>query len=326
MKAIVCRTYGPPDVLRVEEMARPTPSDNQVLIRVRAASINPLDWHLMRGSPYAMRVSSGLARPKDPRLGVDVAGVVEMVGSKVTSFRAGDAVFGGCRGAFADFACAGETSIVMKPANVTFEQAAAVAIAGCTALQGLRDKGGIQRGHDVLINGASGGVGTFAVQIAKSSGARVTGVCSTRSLDLVRSLGADRVIDYTREDFTRGSDRYDIVLDCHASGSILACARILRPAGRYVIVGLPGRGLMGPLRAAVKAFALAPLVRRTLTMMMAKASQDDLAFIADLMQRDALAPAIDRLYCLDDVPEAIRYVEQGHARGKVVISWGDGVE
>jgi NADPH:quinone reductase-like Zn-dependent oxidoreductase len=320
MKAIVCRTYGSPDVLHVEETAAPTPADDQVLIRIRAASINPYDWHSIRGSPYIMRMASGLTRPKDIRVGVDFAGVVVSVGSKVTRFKPGDAVFGGCRGAFAEYACAADTSIVAKPANVPFEQAATVAVAGHTALQGLRDKGRIQRGHHVLVNGASGGVGTFAVQIAKSFGARVTGVCSTSNLDLVRSLGADRVIDYTREDFTAGSDRYDIVLDCHANRPLLACASILAPTGSYIFVGAPGRGLIGPLRAALKVFVLAPFLRRTLTMVMAKPNREDLAFIADLMKAEAVTPVIDRVYRLDEVSEAIRYLEQGHARGKVVIT------
>ena len=320
MKAIVYRTYGSPNVLHVEETATPTPTDDQVLIRIRAASVNPYDWHFMRGSPYIMRMLSGLTRPKDIRVGVDFAGVVQTVGSRVTRFKPGDAVFGGCRGAFAEYACAAGASIVAKPANVTFEQAAAVAVAGYTALQGLRDHGRIQRGHNVLINGASGGVGTFAVQIAKSFGARVTGVCSSRNLDLVRSLGADCVIDYTREDFTSGSDRYDVVLDCHASRPLRACAGILAPTGRYIIVGAPGGGLFGPLRVAVKAFALAPFVGRTLRMMMAKPNHDDLAFIADLMEAGAVTPVIDRSYRLDDVPDAIGYLEQGHAQGKVVIT------
>jgi NADPH:quinone reductase-like Zn-dependent oxidoreductase len=320
MRAIVYRTYGSPDVLHVEETATPAPTDDQVLIQVRAASVNPYDWHFMRGSPYVMRIASGLTRPKDIRVGVDVAGVVETVGSKVTRFKPGDAVFGGCRGAFAEYACAADTSIALKPTNLTYEQVATVAVAGYTALQGLRDTGKIQRGHNVLINGASGGVGTFAVQIAKSLGARVTGVCSTGNLDLVHSLGADRVIDYTQEDFTTGSDRYDIVLDCHASRPMLACAGILAPTGSYVIVGAPGGGVIGPLGAAVKAFLLAPFVRRTLKMMMAKPNRDDLAFIVDLMKTGAVTPTIDRRYRLDQVPEAIRYVEQGHARGKVVIA------
>jgi len=320
MKAIIYRTYGSPDVLHLEEATTPTPTDDQVLIRVRAASVNPYDWHFMRDSPYIMRTLSGLNRPKDVRVGVDVAGVVETVGSKVTRFKPGDAVFGGCRGAFAEFVCTASTSVVAKPPNVTFEQAATASVAGYTALQGLRDKGKIQRGHHVLVNGASGGVGTFAVQIAKAFGARVTGVCSTHNLDLVRSLGADRVIDYAKEDFTTGSGPYDIILDCHASRPLLACARILAPTGSYIIVGAPGRGVIGPLNAAVKAFVLAPFVRRTLTMMMAKPNQADLVCIADLMKTGAVTPVIDRSYRLDEVPEAIRYLEQGHARGKVVIT------
>ena len=320
MNAIVCRAYGPPNVLRVEETATPTPTNDQVLIRVRAASVNPYDWHFMRGSPYLIRIISGLTRPKDIRVGVDVAGVVERVGRAVTRFKPGDEVFGGCRGAFAEYACAPDTSIVAKPANLTFEQAATVAVAGYSALQGLRDHGRIQRGHNVLVNGASGGVGTFAVQIAKSFGARVTGVCSTRNLDLVRSLGADRVIDYMHEDFTNGSDRYDIVLDCHANRPLLACAGILAPGGRYIIVGAPGRGLIGPLRAAVKVLVLSPLIRRRLTMMVAKPNQDDLALLGDLMKTGSVTPVIDRDYRLDQVPDAIRYVEEGHARGKVVIT------
>jgi NADPH:quinone reductase-like Zn-dependent oxidoreductase len=320
MKAIVYRSYGPPNVLHVEDTTAPTPADDQVLIRVRAASVNPFDWHFMRGSPYIMRMLSGLTGPKDIRLGVDVAGVIEAVGSKVTRFNSGDAVFGGCRGAFAEYACAGDTAVVAKPANVTFEQAATVAVAGYTALQGLRDHGKIQRGHHVLVNGASGGVGTFAVQIAKSFGAHVTGVCSTGNLDLVRSLGADHVIDYTREDFTKQSDRYDIVLDCHATRPLLACGGILADTGSYIIVGAPGGGLIGPLSLAVKAVALSPFVRRRLTMMTAKPNRDDLAFLAELLNTGAVTPVIDRGYRLDQVPDAIRYLEQGHARGKVVIT------
>ncbi len=320
MKAIICRTYGSPSVLQVEETTTPTPADDQVLIRVRAASVNPYDWHCMRGSPYMVRIASGLTRPKDIRFGVDVAGIVETAGRKVTRFKPGDAVFGACRGAFAEYACAPDAWVAAQPANVTFEQAATVAVAGCTALQALRDHGRIQHGHNVLVNGASGGVGTFGVQIAKSFGARVAGVCSTRNVELVHSLGADRVIDYTREDFTSASDRYDIVLDCHANRPLRACAGILAPAGRYIIVGAPGRGLFGPLRAGIKAFALAPFVRRTLTMMIAKPNRDDLAVIADLMRTGAVTPVIDRRYGLDEVPEAIRYVERSHTRGKIVIT------
>jgi NADPH:quinone reductase-like Zn-dependent oxidoreductase len=320
VKAIVCHAYGSPEVLRLEDVAAPTPAADQVLVRVRAASVNPYDWHFMRGSPFMIRMLSGLTKPKDARVGVDVAGIVEAIGSRVTRFKPGDDVFGGCRGAFAEYACATETALAMKPASVTFEQAAAVPIAGYTALQALRDHGHIQRGHSVLVNGAAGGVGTFAVQFAKSFGARVAGVCSTRNVDLLRALGADCAIDYTREDFTKRSERYDIVVDCHASRSLLRCVRVLASGGCYVIVGAPGRGVIGPLRPAVKALVLAPLIRRKLTMMMAKPNCDDLAFIADLMKAGTVTPAIDRSYSLGRVPEAIGYVEQGHARGKVVIT------
>ena len=214
MKAIVYHDYGSPDVLQLEEIEKPVAADNEVLIKVRAASINPLDWHFMRGTPYIVRiVMTGLSKPKNPRLGVDVAGHVEAVGGKVTQFKPGDEVFGTCRGAFAEYVCTSESNLVIKPANVTFEQAAAVPIAAFTALQGLRDKGKIQPGHKVLVNGASGGIGTFAVQIAKSFGAEVTGVCSTRNADMVRSIGADRVIDYTQEDFTKSEQRYDLIFD-----------------------------------------------------------------------------------------------------------------
>jgi NADPH:quinone reductase-like Zn-dependent oxidoreductase len=320
VKAIVCRTYGSPEVLRLEDVAVPTPDADQVLLRVRAASLNPYDWHFMRGSPFMIRMLSGLTKPKDTRVGVDVAGVVDAIGSRVTRFKPGDEVFGGCRGAFAEYACAAETALAMKPASVTFEQAAAVPVAGYTALQALRDHGRIERGQSVLVNGAAGGVGTFAVQFAKAFGAHVDGVCSTRNIDLVCALGADRAIDYTREDFTKSSERYDIVVDCHASGSLVAGVRVLAPGGRYVIVGAPGRGVMGPLWPAVKALVLAPLMRRRLTMMMAKPNRDDLALIADWMEAGTVTPALDRRYRLDEASEAIRYLEQGHARGKVVLT------
>ncbi len=320
MKAIVYRTYGSPDVLQLEETAVPTPTDDHVLIRVHAAGVNPYDWRVMRGSPSFMRLGLGLRRPKEIRLGIDVAGVVETVGRSVTRFKAGDAVFGACRGAFAEYACASEAAIVAKPANVTFEQAGAVAIAGYTALQALRNRGGVASGAHVLINGASGGVGTFAVQIAKSFGAHVTGVSSARNGDLIRSLGADRVIDYAQEDFTRGSERYDLVLDCHATHPVRACARMLTPRGRYIIVGAPGQGLFGPLRPILRAMVLAPLLRRKLTTVVAKPNSEDLARLAELMKAGTLTPVVDRRFRLQEVREAISYVEQGHARGKVVIT------
>jgi NADPH:quinone reductase-like Zn-dependent oxidoreductase len=320
MKAIVYRTYGGPEALGYEETPTPVPAPNQVLVRIRAASVNPYDWHVMRGSPYAMRIMTGWPRPKDNRLGVDAAGVVESVGGKVTQFKAGDMVFGGFRGAFAEYACPAETSLAIKPETVTFEQAATVPIAGRTALQGLRDAGKIHRGQRVLINGASGGVGTFAVQIAKWFGAEVTGVCSTRNLDLVRSIGADRVVDYTREDFTAGGERYDLIVDCHANHPLRAYRRRLTPTGSLVIVGAPGRGMLGPLRVALTVALFKPFVKQNLAMMMARPSQTDLAAIGDLISAGTITPVIDRRYPFRETAEAIRYLESGHARGKVVIT------
>src|SRR5229473_4750497 len=237
MRAIVYAEYGPPDVLQLTEVATPAPKDDEVLIRMRAASVNPLDWHYMRGTPFVLRLAAGLRKPKVTRLGADLAGQVDTVGKHVTQFQPGDEVFGVCKGAFAEYVCASESAVVLKPANVTFEQAAAVPVAAFSALQGLRDKGQIRRGSKVLINGAAGGVGTFAVQIAKTFGADVTGVCSTRNLDLVRSIGADHVIDYTHEDFTKGTQRYDLILDNVASHSLLEYKRVLNPNGIYVMIG-----------------------------------------------------------------------------------------
>ena len=261
MKAIVYHNYGSPDVLRLEEIEKPVPNDNQVLVRVRAASVNPLDWHYMEGTPYFVRLLTGLRKPKDTRLGVDVAGQVEAVGRNVTQFKPGDEVFGACRGAFAEYACTSESALVMKPDNVTFEQAASVPVAALTALQGLRDKGQIQPGQKVLINGAAGGVGTFAVQIAKSFGADVTGVCSTRNVDMVRSIGADRVIDYTREDFTKSGQRYDLIFDCVGNHSLSACRRVLNPKGIYAYRSEDQRRwLIGPLARPIKALVLSRFV------------------------------------------------------------------
>ncbi len=237
MKAIVYHRYGSPDVLKCEEIERPTPKDDEVLVKVRAASLNPLDWHFMRGEPYFIRLMTGLRRPKFTRLGVDVAGRVEAVGRSVTWFEPGDEVFGGCRGAFAEYACARESELITKPEGVTFEQAACVNVAALTALQSLRDKGRVRPGQKVLINGAAGGVGTFAVQIAKWLGAEVTGVCSTRNVEMVRSIGADHVIDYTGEDFTEGGRRYDLILDCVGSHRLSALRRVLSPEGTYIAVG-----------------------------------------------------------------------------------------
>jgi NADPH:quinone reductase-like Zn-dependent oxidoreductase len=328
MKAIVYCNYGSPDVLRCGEIEKPTAGDNEVLIKVRAASINPYDWHFMRGMPYFLRIGAGLRRPKVTRLGVDAAGQVEAVGRNVTQFKLGDEVFGLCRGAFAEYACASESKLARKQENVTFEQAASVPIAGLTALQGLRrgglsDKEQLQPGQKVLINGAAGGVGTFAVQIAKSFGAEVTGVCSTSNVAMVRSIGADHVIDYTQEDFTKREQRYDLILDCIANHSLSAFRRVLSPKGNYIMVGAAdgiGRWMIGLLTRLIKALVLSWFVSQKLVMVGAKAKKEDLIFLDNLMQAGKVTPVLDRRYSLSEVPEAIRYVETGHARGKVIIT------
>jgi NADPH:quinone reductase-like Zn-dependent oxidoreductase len=324
MKAVVYCDYGVPN-LKLQEIEKPTPADDQLLVRVRAASVNPLDWHFVEGTPYLMRAMGvGLRKPKDTRLGVDFAGSVEAVGKNVTKFKVGDEVFGGRTGAFAEYVCVREPrAVALKPANITFDQAASVPIAAITALQGLRDKGKVQPGQKVLINGASGGVGTFAVQIAKSYGAEVTGVCSTRNLDMVKSLGADHVIDYTKEDFTKGAERYDVIIDNVANHSLLECRRALKPNGVYVLIGggsANEQGLIGPLINPIKAMLLAPFVSQKMGMLLADLNHNDLAMLADLMQSGKMKPVIDRTYKLSDLPDAIRYLEQGHARGKVVIT------
>src|SRR5438874_2892454 len=325
MKAVVYCNYGVPN-LKFQEIEKPTPADDQLLVRVRAASVNPLDWHFIEGTPYVMRAMGvGLRKPKDTRLGVDFAGTVEAVGKNVTRFKPGDEVFGGRTGAFAQYVSVRESrAVALKPANITFEQAASVPIAGITALQGVRDKGKVQAGQKVLVNGASGGVGTFAVQIAKSYGGDVTGVCSTKNLDMVRSLGADHVIDYTKEDFTKGDQRYDVILDNVANHSLSECRRVLNPDGKYVLIG--GGGVnesrwLGPgLTHALKAMFLSKFVSQKMGMMLAELNHDDLALIADLMQSGKVTPVIDRTYKLSELPQAIQYLEQGHARGKVVVS------
>jgi NADPH:quinone reductase-like Zn-dependent oxidoreductase len=321
MKAIVYYRYGSPDVLKCEEIEKPTPAEDEVLIKVRAASVNPYDWHFMRGTPYFVRIPAGLLKPKDRRLGVDVAGWVEAVGRSVTKFKPGDEVFGVSRGAFAEYACASESALVMKPANVTFEQAASVPIAALTALQGLRDKGQIQPGQKVLINGAAGGVGTFAVQIAKSFGADVTGVCSTRNVEMVRSIGADRVIDYAQQDFTSSGQLYDLIFDCVGNHLFSACRRVLNPKGTYIAVGGPsGRWMIGPLARLITALVLSRFASQKLVMVLAKPNKEDLTIMHHLMKARKVTPVIDKRYKLSEVPEAIRYLEEGHARGKVVIT------
>ena len=324
MKAIVYCDYGLPN-LKLQEIEKPVPADDQLLVKVRAASVNPLDWHFIEGTPYIMRAMGvGFRKPTDTRLGVDFAGTVEVVGKNVTQFKPGDEVFGGRTGAFAEYVCVREArAVAVKPANITFDQAASVPIAGITALQGLRDKGKVQPGQKVLINGASGGVGTFAVQIAKSMGADVTGVCSTRNLDMVRSLGADHVIDYTKEDFTKGAERYDVIIDNVANHSLLESRRALKPNGIYVLIGggsANEQGLIGPLINPIKAMLLSPFVSQKMGMLLADLNHNDLAMLADLMQSGKVTPVIDRTYKLSELPQAIEYLEQGHARGKVVIT------
>jgi NADPH:quinone reductase-like Zn-dependent oxidoreductase len=323
MKGIVRRCYGPPDVvLKYEDVPKPTPADDEVLVRVRAASVNPLDWHYVEGTPYLVRIDRGFGKPEDPRLGVDFAGTVEAVGKGVRRFKPGDEVFGGKLGAFAEYLTVREErAIALKPANVTFEQAAAVPIAALTALQGLRDKGHVRAGQKVLINGASGGVGTFAVQIAKSYGAEVTGVCSTKNLELVRSLGADHVIDYTREDFTGGAERYDLIVDDVSTHSASDYRRVLTPNGNYVMIGSATTGhWFGWLKIPFEAWLLSPFMSQKFGMMLADLNKDDLALLGELMQSGKVTPAIDRTYKLTDTAEALRYLEQGHARAKVVLT------
>ena len=324
MKAIVYCDYGLTN-LKLEDIEKPTPNDDQILVKVRAASVNPYDWHFIEGTPKIMRMMGvGLRKPKDTRLGVDFAGTVEAVGKNVKQFKPGDDVFGGRGGAFAEYVCRrAEGAVALKPANITFEQAASVNIAGITALQAIRDKGKVQAGQKVLINGASGGVGTFAVQIAKSFGADVTGVCSTRNVDLVRSLGADHVIDYTKEDFAKGTERYDVILDNVPNHSLSECRRILNANGKYVMIGGGGPNdsrWIGPFGRVIHALLVSPFISQEMGMMMADANQKDLTVLADLMQSGKMKPVIDRTYKLSEVPAAIAYLEEGHARGKVVIT------
>jgi len=304
MKAAVYTKKKLGRVLGIWELEKPIPSDHEVLIKVHAASVNPLDW-----------------RMKSQRPGVDVAGQVEGVGRSVTRFKPGDAVFGTCKGAFAEYACASESTLVLKPDNVTFEQAASVPVAALTALQGLRDKGHLELGQKVLINGAAGGIGTFAVQIAKSFGADVTGVCSTKNVDMVRSLGADRVIDYTRDDFTHEGQRYDVLLDNVGNRSLSAFRRVLAPRGKCVMAGAP-KQLWAVLARALKAFAWSPFLHQKFTFFIAKVNKDDLTVLCELMKAGKMMPVIDKRYQLSETADAIAYVEEGHARAKVVINFG----
>lgn len=323
MRAIVYTDYGSPDALKVESIQKPTPTDDEVLVRIRAVSVNPLDWHFIRGTPYIMRMQGGLRVPMSAKLGVDFAGTIEAVGKNVTQWKPGDEVFGGRDGAFAEYVTVrSDRALAAKPVNVSFEQAASVPIAGITALQGLRDEGKLQAGQKVLINGASGGVGTFAVQLAKLLGAQVTGVCSTRNVDLVRSLGADQVIDYTKEDFANGETKYDVFLDNVPNHPLRVCARLLQPTGHYIMVGggSPNeQGILGPLVRPLKATVLSPFVKPTMGMMLANLNHKDLNYLSELMRDGKLSPVLDRTYKFAELPEAIRYLEGGHARGKIVV-------
>jgi NADPH:quinone reductase-like Zn-dependent oxidoreductase len=323
MKAIVNCQYGVGS-LELRQLEKPSPNDNEVLVRVRAASINPVDGHMIRGS-WMMRPMSGLRKPKNTRFGTDFAGTVEAVGKDVTNFKSGDEVFGAKNGAIADYICVkADRAIVMKPNNITFEQAGSVAVAGLTALQGLRDKGRIQAGQKVLINGASGGVGTFAVQIAKAFGAEVTGVCSTHNVDLVKSIGADHVIDYTREDFTKTDQRYDMIYDLVGNHSFSERREILTPNGICVLAGVGGAGLhpgmWGRVLGNFATVFKSKFTSQKFVFYIAKLTNDDLNVLRDLMQSGKVAPVIDRTYKISETQDAVRYLEEGHARGKVVIT------
>ena len=322
MKAITIDKYGSPDVLELQEIDKPVVKDGEVLVRVRAASVNPYDWHLMTGLPYFSRLQFGLRRPKANGLGADLAGQVEAVGRNVTQWRPGDDVLGEVEaGSLAEYVCVSDELVAPKPGNLTFEQAATVPMAALTALQGLRDKGRIEPGQKVLINGASGGVGTFAVQLAGSFGAEVTGVCSARNADMVRSIGADHVIEYTEEDFTRGGRRYDLMLDLIGSHSPSACRRVLNSKGVYIAsFGQPDHRWLGPLAQLLRTLLLSLLVSQKLGTFVTKPNTEDLLVLSELLEAGKVTPVIDRTYPLREVPEAMRYLEQGHARGKVVIT------
>jgi 2-desacetyl-2-hydroxyethyl bacteriochlorophyllide A dehydrogenase len=323
MKAIICTKYGPPEVLQLKEVEKPTPGDNEILVKVHASSANPLDWHRMRGSPFLVRLTDGFRKPKNPMLGADIAGQVEAVGKNVTQYQPGDEVFGDCgwAGGFAEYVCVTVKNIVPKPSNITFEEAAAVPTVAFTALQGLRDNGQIQSGQKVLINGASGGVGTFAVQIAKSFGAEVTGVCSTGNLEMVHSIGADKTIDYTRDDFIKIGQQYDLIYDAVGNRSVFDFKRALRPRGTCVITGFT------TLPRLFQHMIMGPLVsmagnKKICMQGVAKPNRKDLIFIKEFIEAGKVKSVIDRRYPLSEAAEAIRYLEKGHARGKVIITVG----
>ena len=331
VKAVVFDRYGPPNVLELREIDMPAVGDDDVLVRVRAASVNALDWHYMTGLPYLMRLMTGVRTPKCKRLGADLAGTVEQVGRNVTQFRLGDEVFGQVDGevpgkpqlelgSFGEYVRISEECVVPKPPSLSFEQAAAVPVAGFTALQLLRDVGQVRPGQRVLINGASGGVGTFAVQIAKSLGADVTGVCSTRNVEITLSIGADQVVDYTREDFAASAEHFDVMLDNVGNRSLADCRRVLKPKAIYISsFGRPDRRWFGPIAQLAQLFLKSPFVSQTLTTKVAKRSKGDLLVLTELIEARSVAPVIDRTYTLSEVAEAMRYFDLGHAQGKVTI-------
>jgi NADPH:quinone reductase-like Zn-dependent oxidoreductase len=322
MKAIVRDTYGPPDILELRDIDIPEITDDEVLVRVHAAGVGRDVWHIMTGLPYPIRLAGyGFRAPKNPIIGSDMAGVVEAIGRNVSRFQPGDEVFGIGKGSYAEYVCAWEDKLAHKPVNLTFEQAAVVAIMGSTALQALRDHGKVRPGQQVLIIGASGVVGTYAVQIAKAFGANVSGVCSTQKVEMVRSIGADHVIDYTREDFAEGDERYDLILDIGGNSSLSRLRRALTPEGTLVIVGGEGGGgWLGGTDRQLRAMMLSPFVGQKLGTFVNKENQEDLIVLKELIESGKVTPVIDRTYPLSEVPEAIRYLEEGHARGKVVIS------
>jgi len=322
MKAIVGRCYGSPDILEFADIAKPVPADNEVLVKVHAASVNPLDWHFMRGTPYIIRLFSGLGAPDDPSVGVDFSGTVEAVGKDVTRYKVGDEVFGGGDGAFAQYLLKQEDShsFVAKPDNVSHDQAAAVPIAGLTALQAVRDFGRLKEGEKVLINGASGGVGTLAVQIAKSLGAEVTGVCSTRNLEMVRSIGADHVIDYKKDNYTQAGQQYDLIIDMVGNHSIPDNRKALKPEGRMVMVGGGKGNWIAPFLGSIKATLWAPFIDQEIGTMLSEFKSDDLNTLGKLMRTGEMEPVIGRRFELAETANAIRHSEQGHARGKIIIA------
>jgi NADPH:quinone reductase-like Zn-dependent oxidoreductase len=320
MKANVYRCYGSPDVVEFADIPKPVPADDEILVKVAAASVNPLDWHYVHGTPYIVRLMAGTGAPDVTRLGVDFSGTVEAVGDEVSRFKPGDEVFGGRTGAFAEYVTIREGwAVAAKPANMSFAQAAAVPIAGVTALQALRDMGKLESGQKVLINGASGGVGTFAVQIAKSLGAEVTGVCSTRNLEMVRSIGADHVFDYTKEDYTESGQQYDLIIDMVSNHSLSANRRALTPDGTYVVVGGGKGNWLGPMAGPIKGLILSNFVEQEFVMVLAEMNQPDLTELGNLMRSGQIVPVIDSRYQLKDVPAALRHSEEGHASGKIII-------